>query len=82
MTKIWNEAFWKDDPRGSENILVDTFSTVTLSKKVLMLSPIIILALITIVIGFNAEPFFNIANNAATQLLNPSEYISKVLGLR
>jgi len=81
MTKIWNEAFWKDDPRGSGNILVDTFSTLTLSKKVLMLSPIIILALITIVIGFNAEPFFNIANNAATQLLNPSEYISEVLGL-
>lgn len=81
MTKIWNEAFWKDDPRGSENILVDSFSAVTLSKKVLMLSPIIILALITIVIGFNAEPFFNIANNAAAQLLNPNEYISKVLGL-
>jgi len=81
MTKIWNEAFWKDDPRGNENILVDSFSNITLSKKVFMLSPIIILALITIVIGFNAEPFFNIANNTATQLLNPSEYISKVLGL-
>jgi multicomponent Na+:H+ antiporter subunit D len=81
MTKIWNEAFWKDDPRGSENILSDSFSAITLSKKVLMLSPIIILALITIVIGFNAEPFFNLANNAAAQLLNPNEYISKVLGL-
>ena len=81
MTKIWNEAFWKDDPRGSENILVDSFSTVSISKKALMLSPIIILALITIIIGFNAEPFFNIANNAAAQLLNPNEYISKVLGL-
>jgi multicomponent Na+:H+ antiporter subunit D len=81
MTKIWNEAFWKDDPRGSENVLSDSFSAITLSKKVLMLSPIIILALITIVIGFNAEPFFNLANNAAAQLLNPNEYISKVLGL-
>jgi multicomponent Na+:H+ antiporter subunit D len=81
MTKIWNEAFWKDDPRGSENIIVDSFSTVSISQKVLMLSPIIILALITIVIGFNAEPFFDMANNAAAQLLNPNEYISKVLGL-
>jgi multicomponent Na+:H+ antiporter subunit D len=81
MTKIWNEVFWKDDPRGSENILVNSFSDITLSRKVLMLSPIIILALITIVIGFNAEPFINIANNAAAQLLNPNEYISKVLGL-
>ncbi len=81
MTKIWNEAFWKDDTRGNENILDDSFSSVSISKKVLMFSPIIVLALITIVIGFNAEPFFNIANNAAAQLLNPNEYISKVLGL-
>lgn len=81
MTKIWNEAFWKDDPHGSENILVDSFSNVSISNKALMLSPIIILALITIIIGFNAEPFFNIANNTAAQLLNPNEYISKVLGL-
>lgn len=81
MTKIWNEAFWKDDPRGSKNVLVDSFAAVPVSKKVLMFSPIIILALITIVIGLNAEPFFNIANNAAEQLLNPNEYISKVLGL-
>ena len=81
MTKIWNEAFWKDDPRGGENILSDNFSTITLAKKILMMSPIIILALITIVIGFNAEPFFKIANSAAAQLLNPNEYISKVLGL-
>ncbi len=81
MTKIWNEAFWKDDPHGSANILDDSFSSVSISKKVLMFSPIIVLALITIVIGFNAEPFFNIANNAAEQLLNPNEYISKVLGL-
>jgi multicomponent Na+:H+ antiporter subunit D len=81
MTKIWNEVFWKDDPKGNENKIIDSFSAITLSKKVLMLSPIILLALITIVIGFNAEPFFNFANNAASQLLNPSEYISKVLGL-
>ncbi|MBT8379401.1 MAG: Na+/H+ antiporter subunit D [Ignavibacteria bacterium] len=81
MTKIWNEAFWKDDPKGNENKIIDSFSAIKLSKKVLMFSPIIILALITIIIGFNAEPFFNFANNAASQLLNPSEYISKVLGL-
>lgn len=81
MTKIWNEAFWKDDPRGKENILADSFSSITISKKVLMLSPIIVLALITIIIGLNAEPFFYFANNAAAQLLNPNEYISKVLGL-
>lgn len=81
MTKIWNEAFWKDDPRGSENIIVDSFSSTGITRKILMFAPIVVLALITIIIGFNAEPFFNIANNAAAQLLNPNEYVSKVLGL-
>jgi multicomponent Na+:H+ antiporter subunit D len=81
MIKIWNEAFWKDDPRGNEINIIDSFSSMTLSRKVLMFSPIVILALITIIIGFNSEPFFNFANDAASQLLNPNEYISKVLGL-
>jgi multicomponent Na+:H+ antiporter subunit D len=81
MTKIWNEAFWKNDPGGSDNILADSYASVTAFKKILIFSPIIILALITVIIGLNAEPFFDIANSAANQLLNPDEYISKVLGL-
>jgi multicomponent Na+:H+ antiporter subunit D len=46
-----------------------------------MFTPIILLAAITVIIGFYAEPFFDIANNAAAQLLNPDKYISTVLGL-
>jgi multicomponent Na+:H+ antiporter subunit D len=81
MTKIWNEAFWKNDPRGTNNILADKFSSVTSSQKVLLFAPIILLAVITVIIGINAEPFFEFANNTAAQLLNPNEYISRVLGL-
>ena len=81
MTKIWNEAFWKDDPRGPDNTIDDSFSSVTIPQKVLMFAPIILLAAITVIIGLNAEPFFDLANNAASQLLNPNEYISRVLGL-
>ncbi len=81
MTKIWNEVFWKDDPKGIENIVVESFSKTTILNKCMMFAPIVVLALITIIIGLFSEPFFEFANTAAAQLMNPSVYINKVLGL-
>jgi multicomponent Na+:H+ antiporter subunit D len=47
---------------------------------VFLFLPIIILAIITITIGLNVEPFFKIAEQASSQLLNQTEYINAVLG--
>lgn len=74
MTKIWNEAFWKKDPREETTIL--KFSK---SEKGLLFFPIILLAVITIVIGFYAEPFFDLAKMVSEQLLNREIYINAVL---
>lgn len=82
MTKIWNEVFWKDDPKGSENHIEESYKQISTSKKYLMFAPIIFLAVITIVIGFYAEPFFNYANAAAEQLIDSTNYINSVLGLK
>lgn len=76
MTKIWNEVFWKD----AQSEILETSIPGTASQKVLLFLPIVFLALITITIGFYAEPFFNIAQQAAEQLLNPVQYIEAVLG--
>ncbi len=76
MTKIWNEAFWKDSP----NEIEDEKLPGTFLEKVLLFIPIVFLAAITITIGFNVEPFFKIAEDAAGQLLNPQQYIEAVLG--
>lgn len=81
MIKIWNEVFWKDDPKGSENFTDNQYSLMSVNNKFMMILPIIILALITTVIGFYAEPFFNIANETAIQLLDSSKYVNSVLGL-
>lgn len=81
MTKIWNEVFWKDDPQKEGNVVTENFKSAGLYSKFMMFTPIIILALITIVIGMFSEPFFEFANKAASQLTNPNEYINKVLGL-
>ncbi len=77
MTKIWNEVFWKSAPEGNKNINFDQFS---ISKKIMIFSPIIFLAIITVVIGFSVESVFQVANQAAAELLNPTNYINKVLG--
>lgn len=76
MTKIWNEAFWKDLPKESSEANLPA----SLLQRILLFSPIVLLAIITITIGFNVEPFFEIAQKAAEQLLNPKEYIDAVLG--
>lgn len=72
MVKIWNEGFWKKQP---DNALV-TENKVSFS----MYLPVTILAVGTIVLGVFAESFIEIGKAAAQQLINPDEYIQKVLG--
>jgi multicomponent Na+:H+ antiporter subunit D len=79
MMKIWNEAFWKEDPdlvENRDNVVAGLFS----KSNIFMTIPIIILATITLSISFYPEPFFEIANRAAIELMNPSVYINTVLG--
>jgi multicomponent Na+:H+ antiporter subunit D len=78
MMKIWAEAFWKTDPASIHNPGV-------INEKqfpVFQMIPIIFLAALTVLIGLMAEPLFQVASQAANQVLNPSEYIFKVIGVR
>ncbi len=72
MTKIWAEVFWKADPNP------DSVEDQPLTSLTYYLVPVITLALITVVIGLFAQPFFAVAIRAAEQLLNPAEYIQAV----
>ncbi len=80
MTKLWAEAFWKprpdvaegeDEPRSDDEPMCLT-----------MILPILVLALITLTIGIGAETFFNLADRAAGQLMDPTEYIEAVMRTR
>ena len=75
MTKIWNEVFWKKTPEETQ-IITESKS---IKNRFSLFIPIIFLALITVVIGFNAEPFFDLAQRASDQLMNPQYYIDAVL---
>ena len=75
MTKIWAEAFWKPLPDG-------TAVNVPGGGMALLLGPIVTLAVLAVVMGVAAGPFFALAQQAGEQLLNPESYIRAVLGAR
>lgn len=75
MLKIWNEAFWKTAP--------DTQRTPHSSDQGARAShyfAIAALSAMTLLIGFNPEPFVAFSIGAAEQLTNVTLYIDAVLG--
>ncbi|MGX9355746.1 Na+/H+ antiporter subunit D [Roseobacteraceae bacterium S113] len=78
MTKIWGAAFWEPHPDGVEPKL----STLETGARRAFLIPIAGLAALTVFIGVYPEPFVVFAERAAAQLLDPSAYITAVLGER
>lgn len=74
MIKIWAEVFWKRSPETDPPI------DLTGKLSAWMLSPVIMLAVITVAIGLYGEPLYQLAEVAANQLLNPQGYIDAVLG--
>ena len=76
MTKIWDGAFWEPHPEKIEPRL----STLPRGTRLAMIWPIAGLAALTCVIGFMPEPFVQLAERSAAQLLDPDAYIAAVLG--
>ncbi len=74
MTKIWGEVFWKADPTPNAEAAMEP------ARYRMLVWPIVLLAAVTVAIGFSAGPMFALAVDAAGQLANPSAYIRAVLG--
>ncbi len=79
MMKIWNEAFWKPQPPSAEST-EPVIQKLFRQPVIFMVIPIVFLASITVFIGVNPDPLFNLAMRASEQLMNPAEYINVVLG--
>lgn len=71
MTKLWNEAFWKEPPAAAPAAGQVPWT---------LLGPVVGLAAITVAIGLFAGPVFDLASRAAAQLADPSQDIAAVLG--
>ncbi len=76
MTKIWRYAFWEPRPGGEEKLE----KIVLKQADWLLYAPVIALTVMTLALGFWTEPFYNLAERAAEELLEPSLYIEAVLG--
>ena len=74
MVKIWNQAFWKPAPEQPP-----ASSTASFSWK-LQVIPVLTLVLLIIVLGLVPESVFQLAQEAAYQILAPAEYIQIVFG--
>ncbi|MEL6677626.1 MAG: Na+/H+ antiporter subunit D [Pseudomonadota bacterium] len=78
MTKIWAEAFWKAHPDGFD----PEPSRMDAGDYRAMMIAVGFLAALTVIIGFYPQPFMTLAEDAAAQLLDPSGYVTAVLGDR
>jgi multicomponent Na+:H+ antiporter subunit D len=74
MIKIWAEVFWKPAPAAEPP------ADLTAKLSAWMLTPVVMLAAITVAIGLYGELLYQLAEVAASQLLNPQGYIDAVLG--
>ncbi|KUJ83461.1 Na+/H+ antiporter subunit D [Microbulbifer flavimaris] len=75
MSKIWAEAFWKDHPANA----CAGLATLSGADRLQRLLPVVLLALITVALGFAPEPFIDFSLAAAAQLLDPGAYLAAVL---
>jgi multicomponent Na+:H+ antiporter subunit D len=79
MTKIWTEAFWKP-PLLAERGQQGASGGPSRAIPGALLTPVAVLAAITVVIGLGAGPLFDLSLRAAEQLHDPAEYLHAVWG--
>jgi multicomponent Na+:H+ antiporter subunit D len=75
MVKIWAEVFWKA-PAADEVAM----RVIPHGRLMVLLTPVAVLALTSALMGVLAEPLFALFTRAANELLDPTEYITRVLG--
>lgn len=80
MAKIWNEAFWKAAPPGSEGAAAADAPGWGPRERLATYAPIAALCAVTLAIGLWTEPFAAFSLAAAESLLDREGYIAAVLG--
>lgn len=85
MVKIWNDVFWKALPE--ENNVPASQTSVGDDGRLLkpnlwmMYTPVVVLAMMSLLIGVFAEPMMQVMSLIGDQLMSPSGYIEAVMGV-
>ncbi|PEN12856.1 Na+/H+ antiporter subunit D [Longibacter salinarum] len=72
--QLWARAFWS--PAREDGLV----STDTFLQRSVLQTPIVVLAVALFAVGLYAQPLFELAHQAATNLTNTAPYIQAVLG--
>lgn len=72
MARVWSEAIWTPHPGGTEAAVVPL--------PVPMLLPLLVLTGLVVYVGLYAGPFVDLATEIGRQILDPSAYVTAVLG--
>jgi multicomponent Na+:H+ antiporter subunit D len=75
MTKLWNEAFWKEPP---EDEPAEEGLHPSPAGRLALVGPVVVLAGLTILIGAGAGTLFTLSERAAAQLIERRPYIEAV----
>jgi multicomponent Na+:H+ antiporter subunit D len=80
MTKLWNEAFWKEPPEGepTEDGPAEQDLHPSPAGRRALVGPVVVLAGLTILIGVGAGTLFALSERAAAQLIERRPYIEAV----
>ncbi len=82
ISKMWADVFWKNSPKevNSEGKSVaDAFKTLPVLNKVLLISPVVMLAMISLYIGIFSEHITIAAKQIAAEMMDTTPYIEAVL---
>ncbi|RDD63876.1 Na+/H+ antiporter subunit D [Ferruginivarius sediminum] len=81
MSKIWSLAFWRAKPEVAPQAAPGILDPGPLGagRKAVLLTPVALLAVLTLAIGLFAQPLLSISERAAVALMAPDAYITTVL---
>lgn len=79
IARLWSDAFWKARP-VQEVPPTDDFSAMSWYRRSLLVTPVLLLAAVSLYIGFGAEHIARLSERIATDLKDTAPYIKAVLG--
>lgn len=80
IAKIWTEVFWKESIELPQRDYIKYFHQLRPRKQYAVVMPIILLAIVSLSIGFGAEYVIRVSQHIAGNLVDTSYYIEAVLG--
>lgn len=80
IAKIWADVFWKPSPLSEDEFELSEFSNLSTLGKSALIIPVILLAIVSLYIGFFAENILVLVKQIAEQMVDTTPYIEAVLG--